>query len=147
MNFGINIQILKLFYECDLHVNLISSCETSKQLEHKKLRCYQSENVFFSLILMKIPFQSIHLEILHWYIGLKCQLIINLDTHKFFTFTIKDGHSTNVSLKLSCCVSRKIFGDFSGFAFGRFPVNHFNKLIDCSSRPCNTDKLIGWEVE
>ena len=32
------------------------------------------------------------------YMGLKCQLVINMDTQKLFIFTIGDGHSTYVNL-------------------------------------------------
>ena len=31
--------------------------------------------------------------------GLKCQLIINMDTQEFFTFTVGDGYSTNINLR------------------------------------------------
>ena len=36
LNCGLDIRFLKLFYECDLYGYLISDCEISKLLEHKK---------------------------------------------------------------------------------------------------------------
>ena len=32
--------------------------------------------------------------------GFKCQLIINMDTQKLFTFTVRDGNFTNVNVNL-----------------------------------------------
>ena len=40
--------------------------------------------------------------------GLKCQLAINMDTQKLFTFTVGDGHYTNVNLSFLCFVRRKV---------------------------------------
>lgn len=44
-------------------------------------------------------------------IGLRCQLVINIDTRKLFAFTVGDGNSTHANLN---------FCDFSGFAFRGF---------------------------
>ena len=38
------------------------------------------------------------------YMGLKCQLVTNLDSQKIFTFTVRGGHSANPTLNFSCCV-------------------------------------------
>ena len=44
------------------------------------------------------------------YMGLQCQAQINMDTQKFLTFTVGDGHSANVDLNFLCL--NKVFGIF-----------------------------------
>ena len=40
--------------------------------------------------------------------GLKYQLVINMDTQKLFAFTIGDGSFTNVNLNILCRVCKKV---------------------------------------
>ena len=70
------------------------------------------------------------------YMGLKCQLVTNLDSQKIFTFTVRGGYSVNPNLNFSCCVFL-LRWEFSRFAFRRFLVNHLNKACDSFSRCCN----------
>ena len=37
LNYGLDIQSLKFFHECNLYDYLIFTCKTSKQLEHQKI--------------------------------------------------------------------------------------------------------------
>ena len=67
--------------------------------------------------------------------GLKCQLVFNMDTQKLFIFTVGDGHSIYVNLNFLCRVFKKMW--ISRFAFRRLSGNHMNKAFDIFSRPCN----------
>ena len=40
--------------------------------------------------------------------GRKIQLVINFDSLKFFTFTVRNDHSVNVNLNFSCCTGKKL---------------------------------------
>ena len=61
---------------------------------------------------------------------LKYQLVINMATQNCFTFTVGDGHFTNVNMNLwISCVEFEGRCDFSEFTFRRFSLNHVNKVL------------------
>ena len=81
------------------------------------------------------------------YMGLKYQLVINMNTHKFFTFTVGDSHFTNVNLNLLWWVRETMW--LFWVTFRRIPVNHLNEVFDSFSRSCNTlikFMLVEWGV-